>query len=175
MLYIGSSEPYGSWKMGWTRRRKANNCRLLSVEVSTPSKTIRPEVGSSRLSTIWATVDLPEPDSPTIAVVVPRFTLKETSSTALKSLEPAMPDRNLKTLVRFSTLSTSAGRASSTTASAGASSSSDSSPRSLATWMRRDASDGAEATSRLVYGCWGFRSNSRDGPDSTTFPRYMTT
>ena len=30
-----------------------------------------------------ATVDLPEPDSPTIAVVVPRSSLNDTSSTAV--------------------------------------------------------------------------------------------
>ena len=31
-----------------------------------------------------------------------------------------------------------------------------------------EASDGAAATSRLVYGCCGCCSTSRDGPDSTT-------
>ena len=32
---------------------------------------------------MFATVDLPEPDSPTMASVVPRLTENETSSTAL--------------------------------------------------------------------------------------------
>ena len=151
MLYIGSREPYGSWKIGCTRRRNAKISLLFSAEVSTPSKMILPDVGSSRSSTICATVDLPDPDSPTIAVVVPRLTLKETSSTAVKSVDLPNPARSLKTLLRFWICSTS-----SVTPVPPqrprwrASTSSVETPSCLATWMRRDASDGAEATSRCV-------------------------
>src|SRR5699024_12111729 len=50
--------------------------------------------------TIRATVDLPEPDSPTNAVVVPRCRAKFTSSAATNSvLENPLPG-NLNTLVR---------------------------------------------------------------------------
>ena len=42
-----------------------------------------PAVGSSSFSTMLATVDLPEPDSPTMANVVPFLMEKLTSSTAL--------------------------------------------------------------------------------------------
>jgi hypothetical protein len=44
-----------------------------------------PSVGFSSWSIIFATVDLPEPDSPTIAIVVPRRTSKVTPSAAAKS------------------------------------------------------------------------------------------
>src|SRR5690625_7506601 len=51
-----------------------------------PSNSTDPEVGSRRPSTIRATVDFPEPDSPTIAEVVPRSRSKLTESTAVKPL-----------------------------------------------------------------------------------------
>src|SRR5699024_7561848 len=70
----------------WTRRRSVFRSRPVKVVTSRPSKSTRPSVGSSSLSTICATVDLPEPDSPTIAVVVPRSISKETSSTARKGV-----------------------------------------------------------------------------------------
>ncbi|MNL82649.1 hypothetical protein D3C87_2100770 [compost metagenome] len=43
---------------------------------------IVPEVGSIRRLIIRSVVDLPEPDVPTITVMVPRSTENETSSTA---------------------------------------------------------------------------------------------
>jgi hypothetical protein len=52
------------------------------ARVSTPSISIEPEVGSSSFSTIFATVDLPEPDSPTRASVLPRGMSNDTASTA---------------------------------------------------------------------------------------------
>src|SRR5690625_3011623 len=51
-----------------------------------PSNSTDPEVGSRRPSTIRATVDFPEPDSPTIAEVVPRSRSKLTESTAVKPI-----------------------------------------------------------------------------------------
>ena len=48
-------------------------------------------------------------------------------------------------------------------------------PCSLTEMMRCDAKDGAAATKRLVYGCCGCCSTSSEGPDSTTWPLYMTT
>ena len=52
---------------------------------STPSTRMRPEVGFWKPTMLRAVVVLPEPDSPTIAWVVPRGTLKEMSSTARKA------------------------------------------------------------------------------------------
>lgn len=55
---------------------------------------------------MFATVDLPEPDSPTSATVVPFLIENDTSSTALKSW--FLPDPRIwNTLVRFSTTTTS--------------------------------------------------------------------
>ena len=86
---------------------------------------------------MFATVDLPEPDSPTNARVVPLRRVKLTSSTAVFSP---------KTLVRFSTRMTSCVFASRPWAT----SSADSTPAARADWMRADASEGAAFTSRRV-------------------------
>ena len=53
-----------------------------SVVSSSPSSFTEPEVGSTRRTTDFAVVVLPQPDSPTSASVSPRSTVKETSSTA---------------------------------------------------------------------------------------------
>ncbi|COZ92354.1 Uncharacterised protein [Mycobacterium tuberculosis] len=50
-----------------------------------PSKTTVPEVGWSSPSTIRASVDLPDPDSPTIARVLARGSRNDTPSTARDS------------------------------------------------------------------------------------------
>ena len=50
---------------------------------------------------MFATVDLPEPDSPTMARVVPRLTEKDTSSTALNI---SFLRGSLNSLVRWSTV-----------------------------------------------------------------------
>ena len=137
-----------------------------------PSNEIEPEVGVRRFSTIWATVDLPEPDSPTIAVVVPRFTEKDTLSTAVKSSLRPRPLRILKTLVRSlisNTLSVLRGCSGLTTAL------SSSATSAGLDCKRLEASDGAEDTRRWVYGCCGLRRISSAGPDSTTCPLYITT
>jgi hypothetical protein len=53
--------------------------------MSVPSTRIRPDDGRISRTTAAAMVDLPEPDSPTIASVVPAATLKLTPSTARKA------------------------------------------------------------------------------------------
>ena len=62
-------------------------------------------------------MDLPEPDSPTIAVVVPRLTLKETSSTAVKSVDLPRPRAQLEDLAQVLDLQDVVGMAGSTTPS----------------------------------------------------------
>ena len=52
---------------------------------------------------MFAAVDLPEPDSPTTARVVPRRSSKDTSSTARKVSWPFLAPRMSNFLVRFST------------------------------------------------------------------------
>ena len=50
--------------------------------MSRPLKTIRPRVGSSSLRMQRTSVDLPQPDSPTMPSVSPSRSVKETPSTA---------------------------------------------------------------------------------------------
>src|ERR1700754_586805 len=63
-------------------RRKARNSPASSLSRSRPSKRIRPASGSISRSTSRLTVDLPQPDSPTSASVLPASTRKLTPSTA---------------------------------------------------------------------------------------------
>ena len=84
----GSSEPYGSWKTICTRWRIGRSCRSVSVARSVPSRSMPPEVGLSSRTSALAMVDLPQPDSPTMARVPPRGTVKQTSSTARKTSLP---------------------------------------------------------------------------------------
>src|SRR5450830_1417977 len=136
--YIGSSEPYGFWKIGCTRRRNANSSLRPSVLMSVPSKYTLPDVGSSRFSTMFATVDLPEPDSPTSASVVPARSLNDTSSTALKSVcEPGRAPPSWKIRVRFSTRSTSARSVLTPSPPVGASTSVAWTPAAFADWVLR--------------------------------------
>ena len=60
----------------------AHAARPTASVSSSPSSFTEPEVGSTRRSTDFAVVVLPQPDSPTSASVSPRSTVKETSSTA---------------------------------------------------------------------------------------------
>src|SRR3984957_829753 len=63
-------------------RRNGTKERASSEAISAPSYRIDPPVGSSRRSRQRATVDLPQPDSPTSASVSPEATSNETDSTA---------------------------------------------------------------------------------------------
>src|SRR5699024_9980263 len=117
-----------------------------------------------------------EPDSPTIAVVVPRRIAKETSSTAVNGvvLHVTVP-RIGNSLVRFWTSITASGSEgaypnSGACASAGASGAAAVlgelvtacarvSARAAAETRRREASEGAARMRRLVYGCCGFCSS----------------
>ena len=127
-----------------------------------------------RFRMMLATVDLPEPDSPTSAVVVPLRIPKLTSSTAVRVLSLPLAPRTSKTLVRCSTR-----RISSVALDPRLAPRSSSSvtwmPRAWADSMRREAREGAALTRRWVYGWRGSWSTSRLGPDSTTRPRCMTT
>ena len=69
----GLSDAYGSWKIDLhLARAKARAARVSSSAVtSSPSRPMRPAVGSIRRSTSRPTVDLPQPDSPTSASVSP--------------------------------------------------------------------------------------------------------
>ena len=77
------SDAYGSWKTICISRRNRRSSREETPKRSVDSKWTPPEVGSSSRSSSRASVDLPEPDSPTSPTVSPRLSTSETSSTAL--------------------------------------------------------------------------------------------
>ncbi len=90
----GFNEVYGSWKTIWMLRRTAFRARPDSLVMSSPLYEIAPAVGRSRLTSILATVDFPQPDSPTMPSVSPARRSKETPSTALTAptcLRKTMP------------------------------------------------------------------------------------
>ena len=78
----GLSEVYGSWKTIWMLRRTAFRARPDSRVMSSPLNRMAPAVGRSRWQSSFATVDLPQPDSPTMPRVSPRPRAKSTPSTA---------------------------------------------------------------------------------------------
>ena len=75
----GFSEEYGSWKTIWMRRRSA---RERDAGSTLPPKRISPRSVLSSPTRAWASVDLPDPDSPTRASASPRRISRSTPSTA---------------------------------------------------------------------------------------------
>ena len=78
----GFSDENGSWKIICIWRRYGRIADLPSRVMSWPSSWIAPPVGSIRRSTVRATVDLPQPLSPTSPRVSPSPIEKLTPSTA---------------------------------------------------------------------------------------------
>ena len=78
----GLSEANGSWNTICIERRYGRSAVLLSGAISSPSSLIAPLVGSTNRNTVRATVDLPQPDSPTSPSVSPAPSEKLTPSTA---------------------------------------------------------------------------------------------
>ncbi len=68
----GLSERYGSWNTIWTLRRSGRSAARVAAAISSPPSRISPLLGSIRRTMQRATVDLPEPDSPTMPSVWPR-------------------------------------------------------------------------------------------------------
>ncbi len=91
MVWKGFREANGSWNTICTWSRYA---RPGTLRPSGPSAVIEPELGFSRRAIIRATVDLPEPDSPTRATVRPGTRVKETRSAA-RRVERRSPDRRV--------------------------------------------------------------------------------
>ncbi len=81
-VILGLREVYGSWKTIWMLRRTALRALPDSPVMSSPLNRIEPAVGRSRWHSIFATVDLPQPDSPTMPRVSPLARVKSTPSTA---------------------------------------------------------------------------------------------
>ena len=70
-LRRGLSDAVGSWKTICRSGRTFLNPVSESVVSSTPSKRMLPDVGGTSLTRVRATVDLPQPDSPTSPTVSP--------------------------------------------------------------------------------------------------------
>ena len=79
----GLSEAWGSWKI-MVRRRRIALVRSRGAVTSWPPIATRPRVGRYRPAISRATVDLPQPDSPTTARVTPLPIAKLTPSTAFR-------------------------------------------------------------------------------------------
>ncbi len=118
-------------------------------------------------SSIFAAVDLPEPDSPTSASVEPFGTVNDALSTAVNWVDEKLPVRILKTLV--ASMNSIVGGASASRLGAlggerqvdpGGSRARQVLDRLVAVHRRLDAlarrGSGAAATRRWVYGCFGF-------------------
>src|SRR5690349_15173609 len=80
----GLSEPYGFWNTICTVLRSLRTCDGLTFTASLPASSRRPALGFSISATTRASVDLPQPDSPTTASVRPASTAKEMPPTACR-------------------------------------------------------------------------------------------
>ena len=91
-LRRGLSERYGSWNTICTFERSGRSARGLSGAISVPRSRISPEVGSISRTMQRATVDFPEPDSPTMPSVCPLRSSRSTSAAARTSRRrPSQP------------------------------------------------------------------------------------
>src|SRR4051812_33560215 len=79
----GLSEVYGSCSTIWISRRSLRSSLPRMAKMSRPSNVAVPLVGSSSRISTWASVDFPQPDSPTTPSVSPGIRSNETPSTAL--------------------------------------------------------------------------------------------
>ena len=83
----GFSELIGSWNTGWISRARSRRSIAASER---PSIRTVPDDGGSRPSMMRASVDLPQPDSPTIASARPPSSDSDMSSTATTRLGAAI-------------------------------------------------------------------------------------
>ena len=100
----GSSEPYGSWNTGWTRRRSARGpCPGLGDGRRRRTRSRRPS-GRSAEDAAAERASCPSPDSPTTASISPGATSRSTPSTAwTRPRAGTGPDRTGKCLTSPST------------------------------------------------------------------------
>ena len=66
------------------RRSFWRSAKAARLDIETPAMVTSPAVGGNSPTTMRATVDFPEPDSPTSAKVSPLAMSKDTPSTALR-------------------------------------------------------------------------------------------
>ena len=85
IVWRGSSDEYGSWNTICISPRASRSAAFASPVTSRPAIVTRPALGSISRSTSRATVDFPDPDSPTSPKVSPAAIAKSTPSTARTS------------------------------------------------------------------------------------------
>jgi hypothetical protein len=90
-FFLGLREEKGSWKIICISRRADFSSGLLSSKISRPLYSTLPSLLSLSLSMVLARVDLPQPDSPTMPRISPRYTEKDTSSTAFSMAPLSFP------------------------------------------------------------------------------------
>ncbi len=78
----GFNEAYGSWNTIWKSNRRRRISPAERSASTSPSSTIRPDVGGSNCITVRESVDFPQPDSPTNPRISPFSNSSETPSTA---------------------------------------------------------------------------------------------
>src|SRR3954471_7724240 len=88
------SEAYGSWKTICTRPRNFSRSLPRRLKGSMPSKRTVPESGRSSIINVLASVDFPQPDSPTRPRVSPRPRSRVMPSSAVSLLLPALGTLN---------------------------------------------------------------------------------
>ena len=87
----GLSEENGSWNTGWISRARSR--RSIAARLR-PSTSTSPALGGSRPRITRASVDLPQPDSPTMPSTSPAGSANDTPSTARTTRSGAsMPAR----------------------------------------------------------------------------------
>ena len=109
-MCVGFSELNGSWKTYCTWRLYWRNRWLLPTSTGLPSSLTDPWVGRSCPASSLATVDLPEPLSPTSATTAPRYRPNDTFLAACSTA----PRPSLKSLPRPTASSASGPRAAAT-------------------------------------------------------------
>ncbi|CAJ8933490.1 Uncharacterised protein [Burkholderia pseudomallei] len=89
----GLSEANGFWNTICTRRRSAATVSRSAPATSRPSIDRCPALGGSIIVSCRASVDLPQPDSPTTASVLPRARENDTPFSAFTVPWPNIPRR----------------------------------------------------------------------------------
>ena len=80
---------WNDWKMNPTwSRRNVTNCSSFNFSICFPAMMTSPFVGFSNPASIFRSVDLPEPDVPTIAQNSPSYISKSTPSSARTNSSP---------------------------------------------------------------------------------------
>ena len=87
----GLSDPNGSWKTTCIRRRIARNVVRLASSRRVPSSVTSPAAIGCSASSAIPSVVLPDPDSPTMPSVSPRFNASVALRTAWNTSLPNQP------------------------------------------------------------------------------------